>query len=67
MKNFERLNKNEMKMVVGGVEFENLGDKKCGDTCAGDAQCPNDCFLCVGGGSMGEGNTCKSSRPDEIV
>jgi hypothetical protein len=67
MKNFERLNKNEMKMIVGGVDIENFGDKKCGDTCGSDASCPNDCFLCVGGGSMGVGNTCKSSRAEEIA
>jgi hypothetical protein len=26
MKNFVRLNKNEMKMVMGGVEIEEVGD-----------------------------------------
>jgi hypothetical protein len=67
MKNFVRLNKNEMKMIIGGVDKEISGDKKCDDACNNDAQCPNDCFLCVGGGSMGVGNTCKASRGNEIA
>ena len=67
MKNFERLNKNEMKMIVGGVDIENFGDKICGDPCGSDAVCPNGCPLCLGGGTMGSGNVCKSSRGEEIA
>jgi hypothetical protein len=41
MKNFERLNKNEMKMIVGGDDrLAAVAGDDCSSQCTTDAGCP---------------------------
>ena len=55
MKNFEKLNKNEMKMIVGGYEDQIEGSFSCSKSTTGGSQCGG---ACTTGGSDG---TCSDS------
>ncbi len=50
MKNFEKLNKNEMKMIFGGREMEMFeeGEAKCSGKCPSGQTCkvPHACTKC---------------------
>lgn len=55
MKNFEKLNKNEMKMIVGGDDRIDSGADSCAKSTTGGNQCGGACRT---GGSDG---TCSDS------
>jgi len=47
MKNFVKLNKNEMKMVMGGVYEEILSEDGCKDECTKDSDCTEASRKCM--------------------
>jgi hypothetical protein len=60
MKNFERLNKNEMKMVLGGITPEIAGD---GGSCSVSLKCSDSVNISC----SGEPGTCVVSSGDGYV